>query len=509
MLRNRHRSASGDDVVRRPLVERDVNAEKQGVRAPPLKAKQSPAVNRQRDPGLELGSSSSSSARSMGVLKIPTRLATAQVQRIEHLKLPSKRPDLSHDATAESPFKRIKRSQPDISDEHASQDAHSFVPVSLSLGGMAAPVVSGAAIFARGGPLRAPPRVVQQADAGERKTHVEGNSNFMAELKAKLRQREERKAGMSDMMGIGMKDIRDVFLNFLHTFKNFTSEILREEDDDSDEWEWAEHSASPGLNKNSGAGGVVMTPPGGTKAAWNKGADPWDDDPWSDHKEQKSSIGARVGAGRMESSRMRGPCTPSSLLLEKRLGSPPGSRGKLANITGKISNLRKGRLCNGSPQGFGDFMGRGDGESGRGGIGRRVQPLRHSPGGGSSSPMLNSVYNALEERLMISPGRGSAALGESLQTLSKQQGVSARESDASITTASNTLFPRKASDAPKLFWNIQQVREDGSIRSVTCLLTPYLRATRQGETDGTLRLKSATEVPGQAAQDGGRACCLW
>ena len=458
MLRNRgNRSAPGDDgVIRRPLAERDVNAEKQGFCAPAMKAKQSPAVNRQRDPG---GESSCTSARSIGVLQIPKRLATAgQVQRTEHIKLPSKRPDLSHDAAVESPCKRFRRCEPGLSGGQDSLDQPSFVPVSLSLGGMAAPVVSGAAISARGrrAPLRAPPRSVQQTDTDERQE--DGNSNFMAELKAKLRQREERKAGVSDIMGIGMKDIRDVFLNFLHTFKNFTSEILREEDDDSDEWEWAEQSTSPDLKKNAVAGDGATTPPDGSTAAWKPDADPWDDDPWFTQRDKKASMGARVSTVRMETSRMRGPCTPSSLLLEKRLSSPPGSRGKLSSITGKMNTLRQGRLSHGSsPHAYGDFLGGVDGGSGgRGGAGSRARRLRHSPGGGSSSPMLHSVYNALEERLMISPGGGAAASDALHAPAAKKQSASGGGGEA--VKCKSAILPRKTTDAPKLLWNIQQVR---------------------------------------------------
>jgi hypothetical protein len=462
MLRNRRAAAGEDAAVRRPLGERDVNvahADRPGARAAPVKAKQSPAVNRQREPEEALGASSSSSARSMGVLKIPTRLAGPQVQRIEHGKLPSKRPDLSHDDAVESPYKRVRHSGPGA--DGTAQDQPVFMPLSLSLGGLAAPVVSGAPLRARGrgGPLRAPPRDVQQAGISDATpSHADGSSHFMEELKAKLRQREERKAGMSDLMGMGMKDIRDVFLNFIHTFKNFTSEILREDGDDSDEWEWTEHATSPALKRSPGAGGGgAVTPPGNDKAGKKHAADLWDDDPWSNHEDKKATMGARVGSRRMESAGMRGPCTPSSLLLEKRLSSPPGSRGKLSKLTGKMNNLRKGHLTTGSPRGYNDLLG---GHDGSGGGSAR---LRHSPGGGSSSPMLNSVYNALEERLMISPGCGVGGGADAMSALGRQKDSGGLRNEGCVSRSA-ALMPRKAADAPKLLWNIQQGGANGTLR---------------------------------------------
>ena len=154
-------------------------------RAMPLKAKQSPAVVRQREKDGEQGGAT-------GVLKIPTRLAGSQALRREQSSVTShKRPDLSYDATIESPYKRVKRS------EAASQENSevSFMPISLSLG----PLASGIA-----GPQRASSRapIGHQAQAAEKEkppTSKTTHKDMVAELQAKFRERqkaaEEKKSG--------------------------------------------------------------------------------------------------------------------------------------------------------------------------------------------------------------------------------------------------------------------------------------------------------------------------
>jgi hypothetical protein len=155
-------------------------------RAMPLKAKQSPAVVRQREKDDEPG----------GVLKIPTRLAGAQALRREQSSVTShKRPDLSYDAAIESPYKRVKRS------EAAPQENSevSFMPISLSLGPLASGMV---------GPQRASSRapIGPQAKAavpdtgGQEKppANKATSKELLAELRAKLCERrkaaEERKS---------------------------------------------------------------------------------------------------------------------------------------------------------------------------------------------------------------------------------------------------------------------------------------------------------------------------
>jgi hypothetical protein len=147
-------------------------------RAMPLKAKQSPAVVRQREKDGEPGR----------VLKIPTRLVGAQALRREQSSVTShKRPDLSYDATIESPYKRVKRS------EAASQENSevSFMPISLSLGPLASGMV---------GPQRSSSRapIGPQAQAaapdmgGQEKPHANKATNkFLTELRAKLHKRQE------------------------------------------------------------------------------------------------------------------------------------------------------------------------------------------------------------------------------------------------------------------------------------------------------------------------------
>lgn len=151
-------------------------------RAMPLKAKQSPAVVRQREKDGEPGGAT-------GVLKIPTRLVGAQALRREQsLVTCHKRPDLSYDATIESPYKRVKRSEA----ESQENSEVSFMPISLSLGPLASGMV---------GPLRASSRapIGPQAQAaapdtgGQEKppANIATNKELLAELKAKLRKRRE------------------------------------------------------------------------------------------------------------------------------------------------------------------------------------------------------------------------------------------------------------------------------------------------------------------------------
>ena len=155
-------------------------------RAMPLKAKQSPAVVRQREKDGEPG----------GVLKIPTRLAGSQALRREQSSVTShKRPDLSYDATIESPYKRVKHSEAASQDWSQGNSEVPFMPISLSLG----PLASGIA-----GPQRASSRapIGHQAQAAEKEkppTSKTTHKDMLAELKAKFRERqkaaEEKKSG--------------------------------------------------------------------------------------------------------------------------------------------------------------------------------------------------------------------------------------------------------------------------------------------------------------------------
>jgi hypothetical protein len=36
----------------------------------------------------------------------------------------------------------------------------------------------------------------------------------------------------------GLRDIRDTFMDWLGSFANFTAEIMRDDDEDNDDWEW-------------------------------------------------------------------------------------------------------------------------------------------------------------------------------------------------------------------------------------------------------------------------------
>jgi hypothetical protein len=158
-------------------------------RAMPLKAKQSPAVVRQREKDGEQGGAT-------GVLKIPTRLAGSQALRREQSSVTShKRPDLSYDATIESPYKRVKHSEAASQDWSQGNSEVPFMPISLSLG----PLASGIA-----GPQRASSRapIGHQAQAAEKEkppTSKTTHKDMVAELQAKFRERqkaaEEKKSG--------------------------------------------------------------------------------------------------------------------------------------------------------------------------------------------------------------------------------------------------------------------------------------------------------------------------
>ena len=148
-------------------------------RAMPLKAKQSPAVVRQREKDGEPG----------GVLKIPTRLVGAQALRREQSSVTShKRPDLSYDATIESPYKRVKRS------EAASQENSevSFMPISLSLGPLASGMVGPQRSSSRA-PIGPQAQAAAPDTGGQEKPRANKatNKEFLAELRAKLRERRE------------------------------------------------------------------------------------------------------------------------------------------------------------------------------------------------------------------------------------------------------------------------------------------------------------------------------
>jgi hypothetical protein len=275
-LRQRNRGGAADDHLsmcfRRPLGERDVNADfKQPTVSSclpyrispcfwtcprcfhsccalvqsqmrvheqarvPVKAKQSPMVDRQREIAVDMGLSSSSRVgSSIGVLKIPKRLAGTQAKRMEQ---GIKRRHPFNDFSVESPYKRATSGQ----DLASSSPQPSFVPVSLALGAQDAPAKSAShnGAEAIGGQLVSGENSGRQAPYGS-------TPQFVAELKAKLRERreaEERNA--SGRWGIdGLKDIRDVFVKILSNVKNFTEGILRD-DDDSDGWEWTEHTGSP------------------------------------------------------------------------------------------------------------------------------------------------------------------------------------------------------------------------------------------------------------------------
>ena len=199
-------------------------------RAVAVKAKQSPMVPRKRETDEPAGCSSSS----IGVLKIPTRLAGAQALRNKHsAALPSKRPDIFHDTAIESPYKRVKSSSSNPFDG-ASPEQPAFVPISLSLGGLAAPLQTEGPRRMRGalrGPVRAPK---ERADAN---AEPQEELTYMSELKATLRARREAQegsTGVSQTLGSGLKEIRDLFLDMASSLKNFTSEMLREEDDQDD-----------------------------------------------------------------------------------------------------------------------------------------------------------------------------------------------------------------------------------------------------------------------------------
>ena len=373
----------------------------------PVKAKQSPAVVRQREKDGEPDGAT-------GVLKIPTRLAGAQALRREQRPVvPSKRPDLSHDATIESPYKRVKRSTADPRDGAASpgEPEASFMPISLSLGPLAG--------MAGSQRVRGPARPQAQAAAPDAASESQSanNKEFLAELKAKLRERREEDEQRKSVIG-GLRDIRDTFMDWMSSFANFTAEIMRE-DEDSDEWEWTEHCDSAALrNEKQVLPAASLAAPRGGASGPGKGdtarkareQDPWGDaDPWSDEQASagasraQACIAARRGRGRMDGggAGMRAPCTPSSLSLEKRLNSPPGSHSKLFKMTGKVNNLRMGALSS-PPQQLRDLL-LNDPCAGSG--------LRHSPSGGSSSPML-PVYNKLEDLLTSSPAGGRLQLAQ-------------------------------------------------------------------------------------------------
>ena len=154
-------------------------------RAMPLKAKQSPAVVRQREKDGEQGGAT-------GVLKIPTRLAGSQALRREQSSVTShKRPDLSYDATIESPYKRVKHSEAASQDWSQGNSEVPFMPISLSLGPLASGMV---------GPQRSSSRapIGPQAQAaapdmgGQEKPHANKATNkFLTELRAKLHKRQE------------------------------------------------------------------------------------------------------------------------------------------------------------------------------------------------------------------------------------------------------------------------------------------------------------------------------
>jgi len=480
----------------------------------PVKAKQSPAVVRQREKDGEPDGAT-------GVLKIPTRLAGAQALRREQRPVvPSKRPDLSHDATIESPYKRVKRSTADPRDGAASpgEPEASFMPISLSLGPLAG--------MAGSQRVRGPARPQAQAAAPDAASESQSvnNKEFLAELKAKLRERREEDEQRKSVIG-GLRDIRDTFMDWMSSFANFTAEIMRE-DEDSDEWEWAEHCDPAALrNEKQVLPAASLAAPRGGASGPGKGdtarnareQDPWGDaDPWSDEQASagasraQACIAARRGRGRMDGggAGMRAPCTPSSLSLEKRLNSPPGSHSKLFKMTGKVNNLRMGALSS-PPQQLRDLL-LNDPCAGSG--------LRHSPSGGSSSPML-PVYNKLEDLLTSSPaggrlqlaqqgtrehgGKPAASCLQSRQTLPAQQvralahihmhniqrsravgryihtftharthafarahthtHTHAHTHTHTHTQSRQALMPRKAAGAPKILWNIQQTDAAGTL----------------------------------------------
>jgi len=243
----------------------------------PVKAKQSPMVDRQREKSTE----SSASSSSIGALKLPKRLA---------LNLPTKRPDLFHDATAESPCKRMKCSPSNPFDDCTPSPENPACMLAVPTGG---------ARSSRGpmrGPVRAMARDIQQ--------QAKPRPELLSELKAKLRERQQASdrtalTSASGIVSMGLKELHERFVGWVDTFANFTSEILRDdsESEDSDDWRWVEHSKSPSLTKSSRgvqAEIVGVTPPHHNHEETSPSPDRWDDDPWAETSHPDAAVSVRI-----------------------------------------------------------------------------------------------------------------------------------------------------------------------------------------------------------------------
>ena len=455
MLRHRGRAAADDDAgpARRPLIERDANsatAPRQHSGA--SKAKQSPMVDRARESQPDLGLSSSSRVSGMkqdvgaiSMLKIPARLAGPQTARMRQGSLAVKRSNPAPpDPSIESPYKRAT-SVRDVSLPEGGQNA--FVPLSLSLGALGAP--QGLNPVRPCGPVRGAAKAcVDEADSEPRGS----NPQFVSELKAKLRQRKEAEEQRNSQHGIiegvamGLKDIRDVFYDFIENFKGFTSEIMRDDTAESDDdsplsWKWtdadtqgvAHESPKPSDKKAAASAGHAS---GSSSAllerALHRAEDP---DPWN--TEWSETAFANAGGKSCSKSSKQPGMTEKHGPLTARRGS----------AVGNVSHLRPhlgGRAFSHSSPPAGPHAGLFNGPSGL----NTASRLRHSPSGGSMSPMLK-VYDALEEHLRGSPAKGE---GGKCGVLSAVSCGGSSGSD----TSSRVLQPRKTAEHhTKKLWKIQ------------------------------------------------------
>jgi len=298
-LRNRRRpaGAAGDDCVRKPLSECNVNVTLQKERVLHVKAKQSPMVDRTRDKEAEVGTGS----HSIGVLKIPTRLAGAQQQRrlvsgfVQQVApLPSKRAEFSDmqadcgwgrrgwdTSSFESPYKRIKSGATNPSDEASPENASGspetpVMPLSLSLG-----VLPAVAHRPSGGPLRGPVGVGVLKD---RVAVPAQDQSFREELTSKVRLRREAMERESSSSLKGMVEL--MLGRLLSTFKNVT-EAMFEGDDSKDNTEefsdWVQHTLPPHvpahhLHATASASSTSDVKPRKKKETNTR--DSWEDDAW-------------------------------------------------------------------------------------------------------------------------------------------------------------------------------------------------------------------------------------
>jgi hypothetical protein len=189
--------------------------------------------------------------------------------------------------------------------------------------------------------------------------------------------------------------------------------------------------------------------------------------------------------------------------LHTHIHTHTGSHSKLFKMTSKVNNLRMGALSS-PPQYLFDLRNDNEGGAGAGAWGGG---LRHSPGGGTSSPML-PVYNKLEDLLTSASAAGQLAQG------ARDPSASARDlSTKPLVSCQHTrqaLQPRKAAGAPKMLWNMQ--KNEPSSSSVGTLTLCRVTTSRSdfepcsaggGGTEAQTVVPKLTPPPGTKRTGGG------